>query len=69
MSDLYASGSIRFAHGAEHRSIEWSKQGRKYLFDLSSASRDLREPNFDKEQIENRLFKVYANLMRRQADV
>ena len=42
---------------------------REILFDLSSASRQLRKPNSDKEQIENRLFKVYANLMRRQADV
>ncbi len=45
---------------------------REILFDLSAASRDLAArpaAGEDMTEIKDRLFKVYANLMRRQADV
>lgn len=42
---------------------------REIMFDLSSVSRQLHEPDFNREQIGNRLYKVHANLMRRQAEI
>ena len=42
---------------------------REIMFDLATASRQLREPGANNEQIGNQLYKVYANLLRRQAEV
>jgi PKHD-type hydroxylase len=42
---------------------------REIMFDLATASRQLQQPGADLGELGNRFYKVYANLMRRQAEV
>lgn len=42
---------------------------REILFDLATASRGLQQPGADLQKLSNQFYKVYANLLRRQAEV